>query len=73
MEAAHIKPYSLVKRHELPNGLLMRSDLHRLFDEGYLTVDPKDRCIVVSKSDQRRIRERKGLLQTAGAGAARTE
>ena len=49
LEAAHIKPYSLVKRHELPNGLLMRSDLHRLFDEGYLTVDPKDRCIVVSK------------------------
>ena len=27
----------------------MRSDLHRLFDEGYLTVDPKDRQIVVSK------------------------
>ena len=27
----------------------MRSDLHRLFDGGYLTVDPKDRCVVVSK------------------------
>jgi putative restriction endonuclease len=53
LDAVHIKPYSLVKRHELPNGLLMRSDLHRLFDEGYLTVDPKDRCVVVSK----RIRE----------------
>jgi putative restriction endonuclease len=53
VDAAHIKPYSLVKRHELPNGLLMRSDLHRLFDEGYLTVDPKARCVVVSK----RIRE----------------
>jgi putative restriction endonuclease len=53
LEAVHIKPYSLVKRHELPNGLLMRSDLHKLFDEGYVTVDPKDRCIVVSN----RIRE----------------
>jgi putative restriction endonuclease len=42
-----------VKRHELSNGLLMRSDLHKLFDEGYLTVDPKDRHILVSK----RIRE----------------
>ena len=30
----------------------MRSDLHRLFDEGYLTVDPKDRCVV-----SKRIRE----------------
>ena len=49
LEAAHIKPYSLVKRHELSNGILMRSDLHKLFDEGYLTVDPKDRSVVVSK------------------------
>jgi len=53
LEAAHIKPYTLVKRHEISNGLLMRSDLHRLFDDGYLTVDPKSRCVVVSK----RIRE----------------
>jgi putative restriction endonuclease len=53
LEAAHIKPYSLVKRHELSNGILMRSDLHRLFDDGYLTVSPKDRRILVS----RRIRE----------------
>lgn len=53
LEAAHIKPYSLVKRHELPNGLLMRSDLHRLFDDGYLTVDPQTRQVVVS----RRIKE----------------
>lgn len=49
LEAAHIKPYSLVQRHELSNGLLLRSDLHRLFDEGYMTVNPKDRRIVVSK------------------------
>ncbi len=49
LEAAHIKPYSVVMRHEVSNGLLLRSDLHRLFDEGYLTVDPKDRRIVVSK------------------------
>ena len=41
------------KRHELPNGLLMRSDLHRVFDEGYLNVDPNERCVLVSK----RIRE----------------
>ena len=31
----------------------MRSDLHRLFDEGYMTLDPGDRRVVVS----RRIRE----------------
>ena len=49
LDAVHIKPYSLVKRHEVPNGLLMRSDLHRLFDGGYLSVNPKDRRIIVSK------------------------
>jgi len=48
LEAAHIKPYTLVKRHEVSNGLLLRSDLHRLFDEGYMTVDPKNRHVVVS-------------------------
>jgi putative restriction endonuclease len=53
LDAAHIKPFSIVNRHEVSNGLLLRSDLHRLFDEGYLTVDPQDRRIVVS----RRIRE----------------
>jgi putative restriction endonuclease len=53
LDAAHIKPYTMVQRHEVSNGLLLRSDLHRLFDGGYLTVDPKDRKVVVSK----RIRE----------------
>ena len=53
LEAAHLKPYSVVQRHEISNGLLLRSDLHRLFDEGYMTVDPGDRRVVVSK----RIRE----------------
>jgi putative restriction endonuclease len=49
LEAAHIKPYSVVKRHEVSNGILMRSDLHRLFDEGYLTLDPAIRQVGVSK------------------------
>jgi putative restriction endonuclease len=49
LEAAHIKPYTLVKCHEVSNGLLLRADLHKLFDEGYLTVDPQDRRIAVSK------------------------
>lgn len=53
LEAAHIKPYSDGGVHDLPNGLLLRSDLHRLFDLGYMTVDPDERRLVVS----RRIRE----------------
>lgn len=38
LEAAHIKPYSRSGPHLVSNGLLLRSDLHILFDEGYVTV-----------------------------------
>jgi putative restriction endonuclease len=40
LEAAHIKPYSLIGTHEVSNGLLLRSDIHTLFDRGYVTVTP---------------------------------
>lgn len=38
LEAAHIRPYSEAGPHKLSNGLLLRSDVHTLFDLGYLTV-----------------------------------
>jgi putative restriction endonuclease len=38
LEAGHIKPYAKSGPHEIRNGLLLRSDLHNLFDLGYLTV-----------------------------------
>ncbi|RYX80681.1 HNH endonuclease [bacterium] len=38
LEAAHIKPYSELGPHSVSNGILLRSDLHRLFDGGYLTI-----------------------------------
>ena len=49
LEAAHIKPYNLVGRHEISNGLLLRSDLHTLFDLGYMTVTPDDLRVRVSR------------------------
>jgi len=52
LEAAHIQPYSEEGPHEVENGLLLRSDLHTLFDKGYMTVT-KDLRVEVS----RRIRE----------------
>ena len=48
LEAAHIRPYGRDGLHELSNGLLLRSDLHKLFDLGYLTIDPKESTIIVS-------------------------
>lgn len=40
LEAAHIQPYAEQGRHDVTNGLLLRSDVHRLFDRGYVTVTP---------------------------------
>jgi putative restriction endonuclease len=48
LEVAHIKPYSLEGPHLPNNGLLLRQDLHTLFDRGYLTVC-EDLHIEVSK------------------------
>jgi putative restriction endonuclease len=41
LEAAHIKPYALHGPHRVNNGLLLRSDLHKLFDLGYVTLTPE--------------------------------
>lgn len=38
LEAAHIKPYAKSGPHFISNGLLLRSDLHKLFDSGYITI-----------------------------------
>lgn len=49
LEAAHIKPYAKSGPHLISNGLLLRSDLHILFDDGYLTVT-EDLKVEVSRS-----------------------
>ena len=40
LEAAHIKPYADGGPHDIGNGVLFRSDIHRLFDRGYVTITP---------------------------------
>ena len=40
LEAAHIRPYADGGAHEARNGLLLRRDIHSLFDAGYVTVTP---------------------------------
>lgn len=46
LQAAHIRPVSQGGEHRVDNGLLLRSDIHTLFDLGYVTVDPKYRLRV---------------------------
>jgi len=52
LEAAHILPVKDKGTHETSNGLLLRRDLHALFDQHYLTITPEKTLIV-----SRRIRE----------------
>ena len=40
LDAAHIRPYSEGGEHTTTNGLLLRKDVHSLFDKGYVTVTP---------------------------------
>ena len=46
LEAAHIKPYELEGPHRISNGMLLRSDFHKLFDAGLVTVTPELRVRV---------------------------
>lgn len=46
LEAAHIKPYAESGPHFISNGILLRSDLHKLFDAGYITITDKHRIEV---------------------------
>jgi putative restriction endonuclease len=52
LDAAHIRPVSANGQHRVDNGLLLRSDVHTLFDRGYVTVTPDYRFRV-----SRRLRE----------------
>ncbi len=41
LEAAHIRPYNEGGEHVASNGILLRRDIHSLFDAGYVTVTPR--------------------------------
>lgn len=49
LEAAHIRPFAEQGPHEPSNGLLLRSDFHKLFDLGLVTVTPSYQIEVSSR------------------------
>ena len=46
LEAAHIRAHAAAGPNRTRNGLLLRADIHRLFDDGHVTVDPELRFVV---------------------------
>lgn len=49
LQAAHIQPFSSSLDHSPSNGLFLRSDIHQLYDAGYVTVTPEYEVRVSSK------------------------
>ncbi len=46
LQASHIRPFADVTHHEISNGVSLRSDIHTLFDQGYVTVTPDYKFVV---------------------------
>ncbi|MGH2868813.1 MAG: HNH endonuclease [Solirubrobacteraceae bacterium] len=40
LQSAHVRPVTRGGEHRIDNGLLLRSDIHTLFDRGYATITP---------------------------------
>lgn len=50
LEAAHITPYLGPETNHPTNGLLLRADLHTLFDLGLIAIDPTTMAVVLAES-----------------------
>ena len=50
LQAAHIRPYRGRPSNRPPNGLLLRADVHILFDRNLLRIEPETRSIQVHPS-----------------------
>lgn len=50
LDAAHIFPYRGTKSNYIANGLLLRSDIHKLFDQYLISINPNTNRIVISSN-----------------------
>jgi hypothetical protein len=50
LEAAHILGYAETGSQAISNGLLLRADIHTLFDTGHIRIDPETMTVVLSKT-----------------------
>jgi hypothetical protein len=49
LDAAHIVPYKGDQTNDVRNGLLLRTDIHTLFDLGLISIDPETWRVVSAK------------------------
>jgi putative restriction endonuclease len=48
LEAAHIVPYRGIDTNDVRNGILLRSDIHTLFDCGLLSIESRNMTVVLA-------------------------
>lgn len=68
LEAAHIIPYSEEQTYSINNGLLLRADIHTLFDLFYISINPNTGNVSVSSklsSDYQTYNDKPMLLPSA--------
>lgn len=49
LEAAHITPHAQEQSYEVSNGVLLRADIHTLFDLFLISINPEGGTVVVSE------------------------
>lgn len=50
LDAAHLRPVKEGGEELVENGLILRTDIHRLYDRGLFLINPKDGTIVIGKN-----------------------
>ena len=68
LEAAHINPYRGMNDNHVANGLLLRSDIHTLFDLNLLGIEPKTLTIHISSYALTDYRQFDGILLICNNG-----
>ncbi len=61
IEAAHIIPYRSIESHDVANGLLLRVDLHRLFDAHLIAIHPTTRKVLISEQIAKDYQDIRGI------------
>lgn len=50
LQAAHLRAFAKHETHDLDEGLLLRSDLHQLFDTGLMAINPETLAVELAPS-----------------------
>lgn len=66
LQASHIRPVAAGGENRVDNGLLLRSDVHTLFDRGYLGLHPEKLSLMVSPSLRREFSNGEEFYARAG-------